>query len=224
MRCSQSSCDERLMVLSDWCFFSNSLTARRDPAPSRDLLTSEPRLSISPARTSHPVTSANNLLATPPLLGTSLPAAVRENHSQGDSAPSTGYRTSFNRSSFDQTVDSPTPTSLRLPPPAGTDVHLAVHNHGPLAPSTLHRITHHPPLQPTMSQATKTRAPTHKPTNGYMPSYQAPSEPQPLPAPTVENKIDVPSTLEITTMADLVERIQGMHSKYFPVDSNTFFR
>ncbi|KAK8160920.1 hypothetical protein BKA80DRAFT_255564 [Phyllosticta citrichinensis] len=54
---------------------------------------------------------------------------------------------------------------------------------------------------------------TYKPaTNGYTPKYIPPPEPAapaPLPAPKVENKINLPKYLEVTTMTDLVERIQA---------------
>lgn len=62
-----------------------------------------------------------------------------------------------------------------------------------------------------MSASNKSKAPANKAINGYVPAYQAPPEPPaPLPAPKVENKIEVPETVQITTMTDLVERIQGI--------------
>ncbi|KAK0661777.1 hypothetical protein DIS24_g2260 [Lasiodiplodia hormozganensis] len=68
-----------------------------------------------------------------------------------------------------------------------------------------------------MSASNKSKAPANKAINGYVPAYQAPPEPPaPLPAPKVENKIEVPETVQITTMTDLVERIQENASVLFP--------
>ncbi|KAK8214970.1 hypothetical protein BKA81DRAFT_355960 [Phyllosticta paracitricarpa] len=54
-------------------------------------------------------------------------------------------------------------------------------------------------------------------TNGYTPKYIPPPEPAaPLPAPKVDNKINLPKYLEVTTMTDLVERIQESASIVFP--------
>ncbi|KAK8163275.1 hypothetical protein BC567DRAFT_233142 [Phyllosticta citribraziliensis] len=56
--------------------------------------------------------------------------------------------------------------------------------------------------------------------NGYTPKYIPPPEPAaapaPLPAPKVENKIHLPKYLDVTTMTDLVERIQESASIIFP--------
>ncbi|KAL0260626.1 hypothetical protein SLS55_004316 [Diplodia seriata] len=68
-----------------------------------------------------------------------------------------------------------------------------------------------------MSANNKMKAPAQRATNSYVPSYQAPPEaPAPPPATTVENKIEVPETVQITTMTDLVERIQENASVLFP--------
>ncbi|KAK8191895.1 uncharacterized protein BKA78DRAFT_315362 [Phyllosticta capitalensis] len=56
-------------------------------------------------------------------------------------------------------------------------------------------------------------------TNGYTPKYIPPPEPAApvsLPAPKVDNKINLPKYLEVTTMTDLVERIQESASIVFP--------
>lgn len=68
-----------------------------------------------------------------------------------------------------------------------------------------------------MSANNKPKAPANRATNSYVPSYQAPPEPPaPLPAPKVENKIEVPATMNVTTMTDLVDRIQENASILFP--------
>jgi hypothetical protein len=49
--------------------------------------------------------------------------------------------------------------------------------------------------------------PSSKANNGYTPKYTAPAEPIVLPAPKVE--IDIPHSMDIVTMEDLVHRITG---------------
>ncbi|EKG16662.1 hypothetical protein MPH_06116 [Macrophomina phaseolina MS6] len=68
-----------------------------------------------------------------------------------------------------------------------------------------------------MSANNKPKAPTNRVTNNYGPAYQPPPEPPaPMPAPKVENKIEVPATMNVTTMTDLVDRIQENASILFP--------
>lgn len=68
-----------------------------------------------------------------------------------------------------------------------------------------------------MSHNNKPKAPANRPTNSYVPAYQPPPEPPaPMPAPKVENKIEVPQTMQVTTLTDLVERIQENASIIFP--------
>jgi hypothetical protein len=50
-----------------------------------------------------------------------------------------------------------------------------------------------------------------KANNGYIPKFTPPAEPMILPAPTVENRIEVPHSMDIVTMEDLVHRIKGKH-------------
>jgi hypothetical protein len=45
--------------------------------------------------------------------------------------------------------------------------------------------------------------------NGYTPKYIPPAEPTVLPAPNVENRIEIPHSMNIVTMEDLVHRIKG---------------
>jgi hypothetical protein len=55
----------------------------------------------------------------------------------------------------------------------------------------------------------KNNLPAVKPP-GYVPKYTPPSEPTIVPAPNVENKVQLPGVLEITTLDDLEHRILGM--------------
>jgi hypothetical protein len=45
--------------------------------------------------------------------------------------------------------------------------------------------------------------------NGYTPKFTPPAEPMVLPAPNVENRIDIPHSMNIVTMEDLIHRIKG---------------
>jgi hypothetical protein len=64
-------------------------------------------------------------------------------------------------------------------------------------------------LTPSKNGAsTQSETPTaSKANNGYTPKYTAPAEPIALPAPKVE--IDIPHSMDIVTMEDLVHRITG---------------
>lgn len=44
---------------------------------------------------------------------------------------------------------------------------------------------------------------------GYVPKYTPPDEPVVPPAPKVETHVDIPSTMEMTTLEDLISRVQG---------------
>jgi hypothetical protein len=46
--------------------------------------------------------------------------------------------------------------------------------------------------------------------NGYVPRYAPPAEPTILPAPNVENRIDIPHSMNVVTMEDLAHRITGI--------------
>jgi len=65
------------------------------------------------------------------------------------------------------------------------------------------------PTSTTTAAATSTPPKVNGYAGGYQPTYTPPAEPQILPAPQVENHVEIPDFIDNTSLSDLIGRIMG---------------